>query len=218
MKTLRKRLFCAVIVGVLAVVAVLPVAAGTVTYAGNTEKFIFTSDGGATPTDLFEEFKDVMPGDTLTQRISVKNAVENGVKIRLYLCSEGADENSEAFLSQLRLTVKAENGTELFDAPADQPTQPDDWVYLGTVYSGGEVALDVTLEVPITLDNAFQDAVGTLNWKFRAEELPIEPTDPQPPQTGDSGVPLWILVLLIVSALAIAVLAVWSAKHNKKDK
>lgn len=189
----------------------LPVSAadGKVTYSGGAQDFIFAPGSEHSPTDLFPNFKDVMPGDTLTQKITVKNEASNEVKVKIYLRSLGAHEESKAFLSQLGLTVKtAEDNTMayMFDAAASETAGLTERVCLGTLYSGGEVNLDVTLNVPVELGSEFQDAVGYLDWEFFVEEFPVEPDDPRPPQTGDTanrGV--WV-ALLITSAFVIILL------------
>ena len=94
----------------------------------------------------------------------------------------------------------------MFDASADKTAQLTDWVYLGTLYSGGEVNLDVTLSVPVELDNIFQNEIGYLDWEFRVEEFPVEPSDPTPPQTGNSDVIIWSAVAVFASIMIVLLL------------
>ncbi len=85
----------------------------------------------------------VYAGRHITQKVTIDNKVEHNVKIKLYMRSLGAEEGSEEFLSKLYLTVKQDGESNLFAAPPSEPAQRTDWVYLGTVYSGGKIDLDV---------------------------------------------------------------------------
>lgn len=185
---------------------------GQVIYKEDARKYFFLPGTDYSPTDLFPELKDVMPGDTLRQGILLKNDASNRCKIMIYLRALGAHPDSEAFLSQLKLTVTQEDDTVLFDAPADQTAQLTDWVYLGTLYSGGECELSVNLEVPVTLDNRFQDFVGYLDWEFAVEERLVEPGDPEPPKTGDDT-PIGLWMGLMAGSLLILLLLC----RRKKD-
>ena len=190
-------------------------AAGTVTYSADSSKFIFEPGSSHSPTDLFTEYKGLMPGDSVRQDITVKNDSSYGVKVKLYVRSHGAHEDSVDFLSKLHLTVaKSENNemAYMFDAAADQTGGMTDWVYLGTLYSGGEVNLILNLDIPIELGNDYQDAIGYIDWEFKAEEFPIDPDDPKPPQTGDNSNLYLYAMLASVSGIALVILI---AKRKK---
>ena len=195
-------------------------ADGKVTYSGNAGNFVFEPGSEHSLTDLFPNFKGVMPGDTLTQKITVKNDADNKVKVKIYIRSLGAHEDSVEFLSQLGLKVAKSEDNEMaymFDAAANETAQLTDWVYLGTLYSGGEVNLDVTLNVPVELPNEFQNKIGYLDWEFMIEEFPVEPDDPKPPQTGDnSHMGLWFA--LMISSLAMLIILLFWRKKDKKQE
>ena len=216
-----KKLLTIFVVFIIALSYVLPVYAadGKVTYSGNAGNFVFEPGSDKSLTDLFPNFKDVMPGDTLTQKITVKNDADNKVKVKIYMRSLGAHEDSVEFLSQLGLKVAKSEENEMeymFDAAADETVRLTDWVCLGTLYSGGEVNLDVTLSVPVELDNMFKNKIGYLDWEFMIEEFPIESDDPKPPQTGDnSNMGLWFALMLGSLAMLI-ILFVWRKKDKEK--
>ena len=217
-----KKIITLLTVLVLTLSSVLPVYAadGKVTYSGNAGNFVFEPGSEHSLTDLFPNFKGVMPGDTLTQKITVKNNADNKVKVKIYMRSLGAHEDSVEFLSQLGLKVAKSEENEMaymFDAAANETEQLTDWVCLGTLYSGGEVNLDVALNVPVELPNEFQNKIGYLDWEFMIEEFPVEPGDPQAPQTGDnSNMGLWFA--LMISSLAMLIILLFWRKKDKETE
>ena len=210
---------------------VLPVcAAGSkVIYAGRAENFIFSPGTTESPTNLFPDFQGVMPGDTLTQQILVKN--QDKAQVKIYLRSLGAQEASVEFLSLLKLTVKQEGTDMKYEGPADESGKLSDWVCLGTFKSGAEIILNVTLEVPVTMGDEFQSEAGYLDWEFKVEELPSGGNDSQPddekeawqgnplvnllaPKTGDNAN---IMLYGLLLAGAFIVLIVLFRKKRKTD-
>ena len=205
-----KKLFACLLTLAALLSCVFPVfATGNVTYSGDAGSLIFAPGSEYSPTDLFPNFKDVMPGDSLSQPIPVKNDASKKVKVKIYMRALGAHPESEEFLGRLRLRVEksADNTMDyMFDAAASETAQLTDWVCLGTLYSGGTVNLNVLLDVPVSLDNTFKQHIGYLDWEFMIEELPIEPTDPQPPKTGDESM-IWLWgSLMAVSFIALVIL------------
>ena len=152
-----------------------------------------------------------MPGDSLTQDITVVNDAYHNVKVKIYMRALGAHDDSIDFLSQMKLRVKKNDGNTMgymFDAAADETAQLTDWVCLGTLYSGGKVDLQVLLDVPTSLDNTYSDQIGYLDWEFKVEEFPIEDTDPKPPQTGDdSKIMLWIGAMVLSGVILVLLIA-----------
>lgn len=183
-----------------------------VQYSGNAGEFVFSPGSDASVTDLFPNFKGVMPGDSLEQKITVKNDASRNVKVKIYLRSLGADSSSDAFLSQLHLQVTKSQENDMpymFDAAANESAQLTDWVCLGTLYSGGTVNLNVILDVPNTMGNDFQDQIGYLTWMFKVEEFPVEDGDPKPPPTGDPADLLPVILLMTACAAAFIFLVIF---------
>ncbi len=211
--------------------------AGNVTYDGTAQQFIFTPGSNFSPTDLFTDFKDVMPGDKITQTITVKNTAPDNVRVKIYLRANiPAQETAYMdFLSQLDLQVLSSPGLfEIFRDKAANTGQLMDWVCLGEFASGQEVTLDAILSVPVEMDNSFQDMFGVIEWEFKVEEFPtgsggggggyVPPTPTPrppgsffPPKTGDNSV--WILYLLILGGgvLGLRLLLLKNRREKQND-
>ena len=218
-----KKILTGIIIYILALMCVFTsyAADGKVTYSGNAGSFVFEPGSDKSLTDLFPDFKGVMPGDVLIENITVRNDADKNVKVKLYIRSLGAHEDSAEFLSQLQLSVLKSEENEMaymFDAAANETAQLTDWVYLGTLYSGGEVNLDVILSVPVEMGNEFQNQIGFLDWEFKIEELPVEKDDPKAPQTGDNtNTSLWF-ALAICSATLFIFLLFRRRKENETEE
>ena len=185
MKRTCKTIFSLVLTLLLTVsLATSAFAASSITFKGFSDGFDFQPGSEYTETDLFDGFKNVMPGDTVTDTITFTNEATDCDYVNLYMRAEAHDEAGNPlsekaaekesvatmteFLSQL--SMKVWNGTELiYDASPDQLDGLKDNTLLGTFRTGDTTTLKVELTVPIELDNRFANRVGEVDWIFHVE-------------------------------------------------
>ena len=159
-------------------------AAPSITFKGFTSGFDFQPGSEYTETDLFNSFKNVMPGDTVTETITFTNSASDCDFVNLYMRAEAHDETANPlspkvadketiaamteFLS--KLSMKVWNGTEIiYDAAPNELGGLGSNKFLGTLRSGETASLKVELSVPIDLDNKFADRIGEVDWIFHVE-------------------------------------------------
>ncbi len=241
--------------------AVLVVVFGTtatsfgasVTYENEADLFVFEPGSDYSLTDLFEpeKFKGVMPGDTIEDNITVRNNESDEYLVEIFMKATGStglvnedpalsvtDEDSQAFLEQMQLTVIEQvDGYEdevLFDAEADKTDGLTDWVSLGVFESGAEVNLKVLLTVPTEMGNDFQNAIGALDWHFKVQAYEVEeettesvpPTNEEELTTGSSETPSetqtgdnsnMTIPAILLGAAALALIAVLFGRRRKAE-
>ena len=174
-------------------------AAPSITFRGFSGGFDFQPGSEYTLTDLFDNFKNVMPGDSLTETITFTNSASDCDFVNLYLRFEPHDEAAnpltydEKFENEdgkdqanvsgqrdetvatmadflSRLTMRVYNGTQLiYVSSPDQAGGLRDNRLLGTLRSGEKAALRVELDVPIDLGNEYANRVGEVDWVFHVE-------------------------------------------------
>lgn len=201
---MKRSLALLMIIFMVAAMAVPAFAAdSTVTFHGMDKGFEFKPGSQYSTTDLFDNFKGVMPGDTLTEEITVTNVSEDSDFIKLYIRAEQADEEKNPlspgvsdtgetvvtmldFLSQLSMTVwnGDTSGAPIYEASPDELDGFAEGVYLGTLRKDETVKLNVQLNVPVDLDNKYQFRTGEVTWVFVAELF----DDPTPPPQDFSTV------------------------------
>lgn len=202
-------------------------AESSVDYQGGAEKFVFLEGSEYSATDLFQGFKGVMPGDEISQNITVRNSFTGVESVKIYLralpleetenpvspdmAKQTASVSMEDFLSQLSMTVKQGDKVIFQASPAELDGLKDN-VLLGTFTGKAETVLTVTLSVPIELGNEYMDQVGEVNWLFTAEEIPAS----DKPKTGDeSNAVLWISIMAICLIAAAAIMFFFYRKKKK---
>ena len=92
-KSMKKLLSLVMVIAALAALTVPALAADAVVRRDGTSGIVIETTGsGYTDTDLFDNFKNVMPGDKLTEDITVKNSVNGFDYVKLYIRAVPHDE------------------------------------------------------------------------------------------------------------------------------
>lgn len=183
--------------GAFAARGTLAVEPGVTLYEeGGKAAFRIQADEG---TDLFQDFKGVMPGDVLTQTVTLRAAGTNQNSYRVFLyareCGQaenggihvrpGTDkevlENIELYVYQ----VDGENRTliskglkgDIGNIPGaiGEEAAVEAGARLGTLDASDEVTLEVELRVNINAGNEFANKAAYIDWVFYADTVPDEP-------------------------------------------
>jgi len=187
----------------------------TVNYNSRRHEFTFGPGSRYSATDLFPNFKNVMPGDEVSQTITVSHKFGTSVNARIYVRAKGSVEN-KALLDQLKLTVEYKKDTIMYKAPDQEQASYgiSEWANLGTFRPGASQKMTVTLHVPIELGNEFADEMGKLQWEFMVEEIPIDTTNPK---TGDLPYVMMCGGVLVVSGAALCCLLFFALRKKKRQ-
>lgn len=190
--------FISIILALLLLATTSAFAASSVTFEGGAENFVFLPGSQFSDSDLFQNYKMVMPGDVLTQRITVRNT--SNKQVRIYMRAEPVDASYRDFLSQMNLQVSCKD-EQIFDAAVSETAQLTENTLLGTFKTAGSTELVVTLTVPLDLGNEYMCTMGIVPWTFLVEEVPDEDT----PHTGDDfELGTWLLAAgMILAAIAV---------------
>ena len=156
-------------------------------------------------TDLFANFKRLLPGETRSQTIGVTNASKEAVEI--FLRAEDINQsfaNDAATLALVNrllreyatIIVTDESGKVIYRGPvwglSDPGSMADD-ISLGGFAAGQGKRLNVQLMLDPQMGNEYQGIMGLIKWVWSAhgaEEPPEPPTEPRdvPPGTGTTHI------------------------------
>ena len=232
---MKKKIFSLIMaVSMMSTFALGASAQGKVTYDSRAKDFIFEPGSSYSPTDLFENFKDVMPGDKIEDVIVVTNSRSGRKTVKFYMRAVGPTATAEdgatvgtgreektvkqELLDKLTITVEAENDRVfILEQPVSKVMyENEEWFYIGKLSPGKSTPLKITLEVPVTMGNEFRDVAGYVDWQFKIEVQDKDKTPPVTPDTGDNTNTLLYAAILGGSAAALIVLLV--LKRKKRDK
>lgn len=213
-------------------------AGSTVTYTGKTDLFEFEPGSVYTDTDLFENFKSVMPGDVRSEVVTVTNKYRGCDYVKIWMTAllhDGSGnpispkvleelkadgrkgelselEYMHDFLDQMTLTVK--NGEKVIYQGKPSSLEKGfegENVYLGEFKYNDSLKLNVELAVDIDMGNEYAHRIGEVDWVFVVEER----NNPATPATGDFT-PIVLLSTLAVVSLAGIVLLLALLRREKR--
>ena len=166
-----------------------------VLYDGKKEAFTFIN---TEETDLFREFKDVIPGDVLTQKIKIYcQNISSTTKLFL---RASIDDNVD-LPEDITLTVYSGENI-ISHGAADTVNGLDDYVLLGTFPKDGEMELSVVLTVPTSIGNEISYVEKNIDWQLAVQVLGEDKEPIAPPQTGDDNVVCQYVIIMAICIIA----------------
>ncbi len=202
-------------------------AEGYVRYTGHNI-FGFGPGSEYSKTDLFDNFKGAMPGDVLTQEITVSNTARCCDFIRVYLRAETHSEKGNPLSSKVsasgetvatmkeflsKLSMKVYNGEKLiYRASPDELGGLEENVLLGKLRKNQDLNLTVELSVPAELGNEYANRVGEVDWVFQVEEF--DDKNPDVPKTGDTT-PIGLYLGVMAGSLFLLILLLFRKKKKQ---
>lgn len=198
----------------------VPAFASSVTFEGKSQGFALDGHNQLTATDLFGNFKNLMPGDTLSETITIKNLARDCDYIKLYIRAvphgsgnglsgkvaeiEDSVASMQDFLSQLYMEVY-QGSSRIYSGSPDELDGFRDNVYLGQYKKNQGTTLTVTLNVPADLDNEYAFRAGEVDWVFTVE---CYDESGKLIQTGQNNWPIAVLLSLGVVVMAAGVVMI----------
>ena len=233
---LTKRIFLLLSLVLVMALAPTALAAGqvaTVDITGKTDTFVFGPGSGMSDTDLFPNFKNVMPGDTVQQRIAITHDGYGLNSLNVYMRAvphnssnlpgnkvlehEGTVAEMNEFLSQLNLKIwkgTDTSKTPIYDGSPNGTGGMGGFIHLGEFRKGRTGHITAQLTVPIEMGNEFADRAGEVDWEFRVDE--IESPKGDSPKTGDeSNIGVFATVSVVTLVVLIAIGVVYLIRKKK---
>ena len=197
-----------------------------VRYKGSKSGFSFTPSSG----DLFVNFKNLVPGESRSQSITVQN--ESGSATELFFWAEtttqttASSETSELIDQMLKqyadITITTDSGKLIYSGPVwggiDKESNGNDSmkyaISLGTLSTGSAEHLKVNLSLSPDMDNQYQSLLGLVKWVFAASGG----SSTAFPNTGDtSATPIILYILSSVSGTSLFVMLIFRKVTEKRS-
>ena len=141
----------------------------SVTFNSSTSGFdVDPSDVG-----IFKNFKNLQPGMTINQTITLKNNYTDTAGQTFYLRAEPVNSSDEKVIKLLKeyaiITVKDQDDNILYNGPVwneEEGSYMVNDILLATVPSGSSKKIKVTLALDSKMGNEYQSLSGDVKWNF----------------------------------------------------
>ncbi len=150
----------------------------------------FTSDGGfqCNSAELFDEFGDMMPGDSYVKYVNIKNSSDNPMRLSLDVTSGDNEINKK-----INIIIRAED-REVYNGTAADVNQLQ-VMDLTEIPQGETGEISMQMQLPADVDNDYIEMEDDIVWELAAEELVDENV-----QTGDD---IDMKLILLTGLLAL---------------
>ncbi len=197
----------------------------SVAYAGNEAGFTFDGLG----TDLFSNFKNLLPGCARTQKIRICN--NSASPVSLYLHAEPVGQNGsnteelllikEMLEKYAQIEIKTDDKILYSGAVDGNPENvssgdsmgEESTLLLGTYSTGEEKELIVTLKLSPDMETKLSELTGKVQWVFTAVGEEVDSASV--PKTGDDT-PLLAVFLSLTAGNFLLLFAWYLRGHRKK--
>lgn len=172
-------------------------------YENNAELYM------TVPDDFFSKLGHVLPGDNLTQEITLNNTTSDDVEY--FVSTVGKEDISEKeanFLKSLKLTISQGN-TLIYEGSL----YPLDKVSLGSYKTKSTSKIKFNITIPSELGNEYANFNTLMKWNFSVNGK--DKVIPKSPQTGDIKVQV-AFTIFFISALGLVLVLVAERRNKRK--
>ncbi len=169
------------------------------------------------PSNFFEDMKRIMPGDSYSSSLKIKNTNKKGAKYYFKCNIEDKDESIKELLNNLELEITNEKGQVLYN----DKVKNNENILLGEFNKGEEGKLDFKIKVSNQLTNQYANLNEKLNYVFSVdyekiytENNNVVNLDKTNPQTGDKINVAMTIFLISAIGLIIVLILDYREKRN----
>ena len=171
-------------------------------YENNAERYIQLENG------FFDNLGELLPGDSLTDKITIYNSSNNRIKYYLSIDKNSLSDEEIALLDHVHLVIKNGQGNIIKEGKLTDIQK----FLIGTYNHGDREDITFDLSIPPDLDNNFSKIATKIVWIFSVDE------ESNNPNTWDLKYDLSITLFLFSAAGLIIVMFLAKQEEDNIEK